>query len=289
MNLTLNYLRTRKFAPAVPYTLFMCICAVVVFMSTSKNKDNSVSPVAVNSEMAPTEHIPCASNHRTEALQPHHNYSQFELAYAEYPEGSSIDTWRRYQEYTFPYRNDCMVSLFKKEGGDKIVVTPNILSLMDGLRGASSGSPKPFVFLEDKLIFGGNGHEGLFYALYVFEPSSLIFRKLTDSLGEIGHSLSPDGKKLLVVTASNKIKIYDLALEKAYEVVLDLDSKKEETLIEYCAMGCGSDVEWRTDNTISYAVWQGDPSMTTHLVEIKTLTFDPAKYPEVPMITKSLR
>ncbi len=218
----------------------------------------------------------CLLNHRS--LKPIYNDSKYEIEYTQVYETSPTSTL--YEHKTHPYNSNCRVSLIERPGhyrGSLNVIVPDLLTLMieQNLPLNLLGTPKPYLFSGDHLIFGGNGYEGVLGGFYSFDIKTQKFTALTDPVLQQSSTiiLSPESKKILANEGDDSILIIDTDTLATATIRLP-DIYEGETVIAFCEMGCRTKMGWVDENIIWYAIYKKGDNYQNDYLRLSSLELD---------------
>ena len=211
-------------------------------------------------------------------LKPIYNDSKYEIEYTQVYETSPTST--PYDYGTYPYNSNCRVSLIERPSpyqGVLNVIVPDLLTLMveQNLPDGLLGTPKPYLFSGDHLIFGGNGYEGAVGGFYSFDIKTQKFTALTDRALKQSSTiiLSPESKKILANEGDDSILIIDTDTLSTTTIRLP-DIHEGETVIAFCEMGCRTKMGWADENIIWYAIYKKGDNYQNDYLRLSSLELD---------------
>lgn len=238
----------------------------------TENNTPSVSEQTAHNNSANT----CLSEEKGyRELEPTYNNSTYNLVYTQTANNETAST--SYEE-TFPYNPNCLVSLVEKpyQSTPKVVI-PDLLKLMieQNLPDGLLGTPRPYIFSGNHLIFGGNGYEGALGGFYSFDLKTQKFTPLTERrLNQPGTvALSPDNKMILIDKGDKSVLIVNTDTLLTKTVMLP-DINEGETVVASCDMGCNSKIGWINENIVWYAIYKKNDSYQNDFLRLSSVKLD---------------
>ena len=241
-------------------------------ITVTENNISSAIKQTANNNLAGT----CLSEEKGyRELKPSYNNSTYELVYIE---TSTSDTASTSYEEAFPYNPNCRISLIEKpyQGTPKVIVSDLLKLMIDqNLPDGLLGTPRPYIFSGDKLIFGGNGYEGAMGGFYSFDLKTQKFTALTDRrLNQPGTvALSPNNKLILIDKGDRNILIINTDTLTTKTILLP-DINEGETVVASCEMGCNSKIGWINENIVWYAIYKRNDNYQNDFLRLSSIKLD---------------